>query len=515
MVWEVTGSSPPGGRIVKDNGRPVDQGASDGNAAAHAAGKLGRITIDGLFHFDEAQRFADARIDFFFVGIFLAQAEGNIFSHGHGIEERALLKNEANFAAEIEQFLFGHGGYVVTHHQNASGVGANQSGGHFHEQSFSGSRLAEENFGFTVLNVEGNAVQHVAVVETDGNIAKRDEGRARSHFFNHGMGRSRKGAVGTRDVGKIARGNWRRKVARHGGIIDGNSGRRRRRKRGDGGSCSLEKVQEQFGDESVDDQDENGGDDDGGGGGAAHALGATFYAETFVAADGGDDQAKDERLGQALDDVADFESVHGAGPELDGAEAEGEVGDEESAAETDKIRDYGEQREHEHSGDDAGRDQFADGIGAEGAHGVDLLGDDHRTQFRGDAGSVAAGDEQGGDGGTELADQGEGYGIAGESGFAELFELRRGLQHHHSADEKAGENNNRQRTDADEVHLLESVEPIARGGGEIGERAEGKLRVLLHAENLAFDAVGENGEDGGRVAGFGHRVDADAKRGCE
>ena len=63
--------------------------------------------------------------------------------------------------------------------------------------------------------------------------------------------------------------------------------------------------------------------------------------------------------------------------------------------------------------------------------------------------------------------------------------------------------------------MLESVEPIARGGGEIGERAEGKLRVLLHAENLAFDSVGENGEDGGRVAGFGHRVDADAKRGCE
>ena len=92
------------GRIVKDNGRAIDQGAGDGNAAAHAAGKLGGKTIDGLFHFDEAQRFADARFDFLFVGIFFAQAEGNIFGDGHGIEKRAFLKHESDFAAEIEQF---------------------------------------------------------------------------------------------------------------------------------------------------------------------------------------------------------------------------------------------------------------------------------------------------------------------------------------------------------------------------------------------------------------------------
>ena len=41
----------------------------------------------------------------------------------------------------------------------------------------------------------------------------------------------------------------------------------------------------------------------------------------------------------------------------------------------------------------ARRDQFAHRVGAHGAHGVHLLGDQHRAEFRGHARSIAPGDE--------------------------------------------------------------------------------------------------------------------------
>ena len=71
--------------------------------------------------------------------------------------------------------------------------------------------------------------------------------------------------------------------------------------------------------------------------------------------------------------------------------------------------------------------------------------------------------------GPKLADQSERDRIAGERRFAEALELRGGLQHQHTADEKPGEHDDRQRSDADQIHLLERVGPILRRRKNIGD----------------------------------------------
>ena len=68
-----------GRRIVKDQRRLVDQRARDGNAASHAAGKLGGIFVERGFQLDEPQSLAHALVDFLVRHIFLAQAKGDVF----------------------------------------------------------------------------------------------------------------------------------------------------------------------------------------------------------------------------------------------------------------------------------------------------------------------------------------------------------------------------------------------------------------------------------------------------
>ena len=70
------------------------------------------------------------------------------------------------------------------------------------------------------------------------------------------------------------------------------------------GLLASEDADHEAGDEEVDDDDEDGGDDDGLGGGSADALGSAGGFEAEVAADGGDDEAGEEGLGEALDDVS-------------------------------------------------------------------------------------------------------------------------------------------------------------------------------------------------------------------
>ena len=44
-----------GRRIVEDDGRTGDEGASDGDAAAHAAGEVGGRQVEGVSEFDESE----------------------------------------------------------------------------------------------------------------------------------------------------------------------------------------------------------------------------------------------------------------------------------------------------------------------------------------------------------------------------------------------------------------------------------------------------------------------------
>src|SRR5690242_7937187 len=169
-----------GGRIVEDHGRAADQSAGDGNAAAHASGELGGKHVLGVLELDEAESFLDAGIDFVFIGAFFTEAVSDVFTDGHGVEKSAFLKDETDFAAEIEQFPFGHGLDVMAEDGDASGGRLEKAGGHFEGESLAGAGFAEKDEGFTGHGAKGDVAENIAFVEGDADVFESDGGRLES-----------------------------------------------------------------------------------------------------------------------------------------------------------------------------------------------------------------------------------------------------------------------------------------------------------------------------------------------
>ena len=169
-------------------------------------------------------------------------------------------------------------------------------------------------------------------------------------------------------------------------------------------------------------------------------------------------------------------------------------GDEGTAAGAAGVRDDGEEEEHEDRRDDAWGDELADGVGSEGAHGVDLLGDLHGAKLGGHAGGVTTRDHEASEYGAELLDHGERDEAAGHVDGAEFFQRDSGLEGQHAAGEEAGENDDGQGADADGVHLGEGVGDVSGLGKEIADSPSGEQGVFLDGGNDAL-GVGFWGEN--------------------
>jgi len=414
--------------------------------------------------FDEAEDFFYTRRDFLFPDAVLVEAVGNIFADGKGVEERAFLKDEADLAANFEEFGLGDSRDVLAENLNAAGIGTKEPGSKFEQKSFAGAGFAEEDYGFALPCGEGDAAKNLTFREAEADIFK----------FNSSLAecwKSCRQAAG----GEIH--EWSEKLVRE--------------------------IESDFSEKGVRDNDEDGGDDDGLGGGATNALRAAPDVETLITTDGSEDEGEDDGFGEALHDVGKFEDFDGAFPEGGGVDAQGENAGDHAADEADKDGDGGEERKGDEGGEDAGSDELAAGVGAHGAHGVHLFGDEHGAQFGSDTGGAAAGDEEAGNGGAEFANEGEGDDVAGERGLAETLELSAGLENHDGADEKTGEEDDGERADADVVHLIESVLDVAGTGSEIGDGAERQFGVVLNFEDAGFGEVLKDLHDGGDFGSAG------------
>ena len=126
--------------------------------------------------------------------------------------------------------------------------------------------------------------------------------------------------------------------------------------------------------------------DDGLSGRLAHALSAALCRHAEVAADGGDDESGEERLREALDDVAILQRTVGVVEIRGGVEPHEGDADQSAASDTDRVRHDGEEKKHEDCGVKPRGDKFADGVRAEGAHRVDLFGHLHGADLRRHAG---------------------------------------------------------------------------------------------------------------------------------
>jgi len=85
-----------------------------------------------------------------------------------------------------------------------------------------------------------------------------------------------------------------------------------------------------------------------------------------------------------------------------------------AAGQSHQVRKNGEEEQHEHGGRQPRSYQLAAGIGAEGAHRVDLFGHLHGAQFGRHAAGVASGHHQAGEHGTQLAHHRHGNQLSGE-----------------------------------------------------------------------------------------------------
>ena len=111
------------------------------------------------------------------------------------------------------------------------------------------------------------------------------------------------------------------------------------------------------------------------------------------------------------------------------------------------------------------------GVGAERPQGVDLIGDDHRSELGRDARPDAAGQHQPGEHRAELLDHRRADQPSHERPRAELIERDAGLQRQHGAGEEAGQQDDRERADADRLELLDDIAEV-EGTGE--DRAKGR-----------------------------------------
>jgi hypothetical protein len=456
---------PRGGRVVENDGGMGDEGTSDSDTTTHTAGEFGRKHVAGVAEFDEAEDFVHAGSDFVFVNAIFVKAVGDIFADGEGVEQCAFLEDETDLAARREQFGLGQAGDVLAENTDAAGIGAKESGSKLEQKSLTGAGLAEKDYGFAFLSGEGDTAKNFTFLKAKADIGEFD------------------GSVA--DCGESCR-------QAAGGEIHERSEK------------LIGEVESDFREKSVGNDDEDGRDDDSLGGGPADALRAATDIQTLVAADGGEDESENNRFHKALHDIGEFENFDGPFPEGGGIDAQGENAGDHAAKEPDKDGNGGEKRKGDQGGEDAGSDEFAAGVGAHGAHGVDLLGDEHGAEFGGDARGAAAGDQKTGDRGAEFANEGEADDVSGEGGLAEAYELGARLEDHDRANEKPGKEDDGERANADVVHLLKGVLNVAGAASEIGDGVVGENGVVLDFEDASFGKVLKDLHDGGdfRSAGF-------------
>jgi hypothetical protein len=87
--------------------------------------------VSGVFQFDELKGFLNARLDLFFFNVLFAETIRYIFADGHGIEERAFLKNETDALSKMQEFLFGHGGNFLAEDRDTAASGFEEAGSEF------------------------------------------------------------------------------------------------------------------------------------------------------------------------------------------------------------------------------------------------------------------------------------------------------------------------------------------------------------------------------------------------
>ena len=129
-------------------------------------------SFDGVLQFHEAQRLQHAALNLFLRNLFLVQAKGDVVFHRQRVEERRLLKDHSDAAAQFEQFRLAHRRHFLPQHKDASAIGTQQSEREFQDGGLAGAGDSQQHLGGAVFQFEGEAVEDDLLIEAQADIFK-------------------------------------------------------------------------------------------------------------------------------------------------------------------------------------------------------------------------------------------------------------------------------------------------------------------------------------------------------
>ena len=165
-----------GGGVVEDEVGFGDDGAGDGDAAAHATGELGGELGSGVGEKDEVEDFFNALMGVVGGDAFFVEAVGDVVLDVEGVEEGGLLEDHADAVAELEAVHFAHGDDILAEDGDGAGVGQKEPVDELEEDRFAASGWAEDDELLAGGDGEGDVFEDWLDVEGDGDVFKLDYG---------------------------------------------------------------------------------------------------------------------------------------------------------------------------------------------------------------------------------------------------------------------------------------------------------------------------------------------------
>ena len=168
----------PGGRLVeKDDPRLRNQGPGQGDALLHAAGNLGRVFVQDV---RQLQALGHGPHTVARLGLAqaqgLAQGQGNILGHRHGVEKRHVLKHVTAPAAKGPALVAAHGRQRLALKQDVAGVLGHKPDDVLEQNALAFAGLADDGRDHALGHDHVHAAQHRLSLEGLGQAANLDHG---------------------------------------------------------------------------------------------------------------------------------------------------------------------------------------------------------------------------------------------------------------------------------------------------------------------------------------------------
>jgi hypothetical protein len=155
-----------GGFIVEDALGVSDDGAGESDAFAHAAGEFDGHFLEVFFEFNDAEGFADAIFESFVIAdTGFAEGEGDVLGDVHGVEEGAVLEEDAEFAADGAEFAFLEVRDFGAIDDDGALIGLEEADEVFEEDAFTAAAGADEDGALATGDIEVDAAKDVLMSE--------------------------------------------------------------------------------------------------------------------------------------------------------------------------------------------------------------------------------------------------------------------------------------------------------------------------------------------------------------